>query len=179
MWPLSWKVRTQCFCHVNELLVNIPNFITKWINLNHCKKEIFWQTQFLIWQQKTCLELPVGNLKKRLKFQTTLPRFHWPNRYQLPSKLIAHDYNSQFENCCSFVWIITNKTTHVDLMVMHRSCSSFLVSVNLVSPAFCDAIIPALLTKESVSVDLPWSTCAITDMFRMLCFLSIMDRIWK
>ena len=45
--------------------------------------------------------------------------------------------------------------TYVDLMVMQRSCSSFLVSVNLASPAFADAIIPALLTKESVSVDFP------------------------
>lgn len=44
---------------------------------------------------------------------------------------------------------------YVDLMVMHLSCSSFLVSVNRVSPAFADAMIPALLTKESVSVDFP------------------------
>lgn len=44
---------------------------------------------------------------------------------------------------------------YVDLMVIHLSCSSFLVSVNLVSPALADAMIPALLTKESVSVDLP------------------------
>ena len=48
--------------------------------------------------------------------------------------------------------------TYVDLMVIQRSCSSFLVSVNLVSPALDPAIIPALLTSESVSVDFPWST---------------------
>lgn len=143
------------------------------------KGDFFGKHNFLFGNRNLALNCQLPILKRRLKFQTTLSRFHWPIRYQLPSKLIAHDYKSQFENCCSFVWIITNKTTHVDLMVMHRSCSSFLVSVNLVSPAFCDAIIPALLTKESVSVDLPWSTCAITDMFRMLCFLSIMDRIWK
>ena len=35
------------------------------------------------------------------------------------------------------------KETHVDLMVMQRSCSSFLVSVALVSPAFEAAMMPA------------------------------------
>lgn len=40
-------------------------------------------------------------------------------------------------------------------MVIHRSCSSFLVSVNLVSPAFAPAMIPALETRESVKVDFP------------------------
>jgi len=61
-------------------------------------------------------------------------------------------------------------------MVMHRSCSSFLVSVKRVSPALDPAMMPALLTKESVSVDLPWSTWAITDMLRMLDRLSMMTR---
>lgn len=73
----------------------------------------------------------------------------------------------------------SSSKTYVDLIVMQRSCSSFLVSVNLVSPAFADAIIPALLTKESVKVDFPWSTWAITDMLRMLFFLSMIPRIWK
>ncbi len=45
--------------------------------------------------------------------------------------------------------------TYVDLMVMQRSCSSFLVSVKRASPAFDAAMIPALETKESVRVDLP------------------------
>merc|ERR1719308_298795 len=67
----------------------------------------------------------------------------------------------------------------VDLMVMHLSCSSFLVSVALVSPALAAAIIPALAARESVKVDLPWSTCAITDMFLMLAFLSIHSRTWS
>lgn len=67
--------------------------------------------------------------------------------------------------------------TYVDLIVIHLSCSSFLVSVALVSPALAEAMIPALDKSESVSVDLPWSTWAITDMFRILCFLSIMVRI--
>ena len=62
-------------------------------------------------------------------------------------------------------------------MVIHLSCSSFLVSVARVSPAFALAIIPAFDNKESVKVDLPWSTWAITDMFRILCFLSIIVRI--
>lgn len=69
--------------------------------------------------------------------------------------------------------------TYVDLMVMHLSCSSFLVSVNLVSPARAEAMIPALHTRESVRVDLPWSTWAITDMFLMLDFLSMISRIWS
>lgn len=43
----------------------------------------------------------------------------------------------------------------MDLMVMHRSCSSFLVSVKRVSPARAEAMIPALHTRESVRVDLP------------------------
>jgi len=48
--------------------------------------------------------------------------------------------------------------TYVDLMVIHLSCSSFLVSVMRVSPALADAMIPAFATRESVKVDLPWST---------------------
>lgn len=67
--------------------------------------------------------------------------------------------------------------THVDLMVMHLSCSSLRVSVKRVSPALAPAMIPAFETRESVSVDLPWSTCAMTDMLRMFRFLSIMARI--
>merc|ERR1711884_616106 len=67
----------------------------------------------------------------------------------------------------------------VDLMVMHLSCSSFLVSVALVSPALEAAMMPALATRESVRVDLPWSTWAITDMFLMFLFLSIHDRTWS
>lgn len=62
---------------------------------------------------------------------------------------------------------------------MQRSCSSLRVSVKRVSPARDDAMIPALDTSESVSVDFPWSTCAITDMFLMLDFLSMMARIWS
>ena len=69
-------------------------------------------------------------------------------------------------------------TTYVDLMVMHLSCSSLRVSVNLVSPARLPAMMPALLTRESVNVDLPWSTWAITDMLRMLARLSMMDRTY-
>lgn len=46
----------------------------------------------------------------------------------------------------------------VDLMVIPRSFSSCRVSVNLISPAFWVAMIPALETKESVRVDFPWST---------------------
>jgi hypothetical protein len=34
------------------------------------------------------------------------------------------------------------------------------------------AMIPALETSESVRVDFPWSTWAMTDMFRMLVGLS-------
>lgn len=64
-------------------------------------------------------------------------------------------------------------------MVMHLSCSSFRVSVNRVSPALAEAMMPALHTSESVSVDLPWSTWAITDMFLMLDFLSMIARIWS
>lgn len=45
--------------------------------------------------------------------------------------------------------------SHVDLIVMQRSCSSLRVSVKRVSPAFAPAIIPAFDTRESVSVDLP------------------------
>lgn len=48
--------------------------------------------------------------------------------------------------------------THVDLIVIQRSCSSLRVSVKRVSPALEEAMIPALHTKESVKVDLPWST---------------------
>ncbi len=71
----------------------------------------------------------------------------------------------------------------VDLMVIHRSCSSWRVSVNRLrmlgqhlyyvtfksvtyaSPAFAAEMIPARWTRESVNVDFPWSTWAITLMF--------------
>lgn len=43
----------------------------------------------------------------------------------------------------------------MDLMVIPLSFSSYLVSVYLVSPAFLEAIIPALAIKESVKVDFP------------------------
>ena len=46
----------------------------------------------------------------------------------------------------------------VDLIVIHRSCSSCRVSVNRASPAFAAEIIPARWTSESVRVDFPWST---------------------
>ena len=39
--------------------------------------------------------------------------------------------------------ILIRRTSYVDLMVMQRSCSSFLVSVALVSPALEAAMIPA------------------------------------
>lgn len=51
------------------------------------------------------------------------------------------------------------------------------VSVNRMSPALEPAIIPALETSESVRVDLPWSTWAITDMLRMLVGRSMRPRI--
>lgn len=69
--------------------------------------------------------------------------------------------------------------TYVDLIVMQRSCSSLRVSVKRVSPARAEAMMPAFDTSESVKVDFPWSTCAITDMLRMLDFLSMMARIWS
>ena len=49
----------------------------------------------------------------------------------------------------------------VDLIVIPRSFSSSLVSVNRMSPAFDEAMIPAFETSESVRVDFPWSTIQI------------------
>lgn len=74
---------------------------------------------------------------------------------------------------------MTTDDTHVDLMVIQRSCSSLRVSVKRVSPARAEAMMPAFDTSESVKVDFPWSTCAMTDMLRMLAFLSMMARIWS
>ena len=51
----------------------------------------------------------------------------------------------------------------MDLMVMPRSCSSARVSVALASPALAVEMIPALASRESVRVDFPWSTWAMTD----------------
>eukprot|EP00834_Sanchytrium_tribonematis_P006643 NODE_508_length_6671_cov_0.774041.p5 type:complete len:103 gc:universal NODE_508_length_6671_cov_0.774041:2145-1837(-) len=65
----------------------------------------------------------------------------------------------------------------VDLMVIPRSASSARVSVYLISPDLPVEMIPALETRESVNVDLPWSTWAMTDMLRMLMGLSINSRI--
>lgn len=70
------------------------------------------------------------------------------------------------------------RNSYVDLIVIHLSCSSFRVSVNRVSPALAEAMMPALHTKESVKVDLPWSTWAITDIFLILDFLSMIAGIW-
>ena len=78
---------------------------------------------------------------------------------------------------CCLNGILIKKITHVDLMVIQRSCSSLRVSVNLASPALAPAIIPALQTSESVRVDLPWSTWAMTDMLRIFFFLSMRSRI--
>ena len=64
-------------------------------------------------------------------------------------------------------------------MVTPRSCSSARVSVKRASPAAFAEIIPALQIKESVKVDLPWSTCAMTLMERMLSVLSMICRIWS
>ena len=72
-----------------------------------------------------------------------------------------------------------NKVMPVDFIVIPLSCSSALVSVNLVSPAESMDIIPAEATKESVKVDFPWSTCATTDMFRILCFFCMISLIWS
>lgn len=63
-------------------------------------------------------------------------------------------FQNQVEGVISFTFVV-QQITHVDLMVMHLSCSSFLVSVKRVSPALALAIIPALLTSESVRVDFP------------------------
>lgn len=60
----------------------------------------------------------------------------------------------------------------MDLMVIPRSCSSARVSVARASPALPDEMIPALARRESVKVDLPWSTCAMTDMLRTFVGLS-------
>jgi len=54
----------------------------------------------------------------------------------------------------------------VDLMVMPRSCSSARVSIARWSPALAEAMMPALDRSESVRVDLPWSTWAMTDTAR-------------
>jgi len=69
--------------------------------------------------------------------------------------------------------------TPVDLMVMPRSASSARLSVKRAEPAAAAEMMPAFCTKESVSVDLPWSTCAITDMLRMLDVKSMIARSWS
>lgn len=55
------------------------------------------------------------------------------------------------------------------LLTIPRSCSSARVSVARASPALAAEMIPALERRESVKVDLPWSTWAITDMLRTRC----------
>mmetsp|Transcript_101901 Transcript_101901/g.124703 ORF Transcript_101901/g.124703 Transcript_101901/m.124703 type:complete len:201 (-) Transcript_101901:23-625(-) len=71
------------------------------------------------------------------------------------------------------------RDTPVLLMVTPRSCSSARVSVKRASPAALALMIPALQIRESVRVDLPWSTCAMTLMERMLSVLSMICRIWS
>ena len=62
-------------------------------------------------------------------------------------KLVQNQDNKEYDT--------RNLVAYVDLMVMHLSCSSFLVSVKRVSPALAPAMIPALDTRESVKVDFP------------------------
>ncbi len=57
--------------------------------------------------------------------------------------------------CVAAVLCADDVCLYVDLMVMHRSCSSLRVSVKRVSPAFAPAMMPAFDTKLSVSVDFP------------------------
>ena len=63
--------------------------------------------------------------------------------------------------------------------VPRKMCRIHRLAPHLVSPALADAMMPALESRESVRVDLPWSTWAITDMLRMLFFLSMIPRIWS
>lgn len=65
----------------------------------------------------------------------------------------------------------------VDLMVIHRSCSSCRVSVKRASPAFAAEIIPARWTSESVRVDFPWST--IRGIPSASSYMAIVLRFWK
>mmetsp|Transcript_108479 Transcript_108479/g.302514 ORF Transcript_108479/g.302514 Transcript_108479/m.302514 type:complete len:213 (-) Transcript_108479:2-640(-) len=69
------------------------------------------------------------------------------------------------------------RDTPVLLIVTPLSCSSARVSVKRASPACLAEMIPALQMSESVSVDFPWSTCAMTLMDRMLSVLSMIVRI--
>ena len=64
------------------------------------------------------------------------------------------------ENC------LNQNKTYVDLIVIPFSCSSFLVSMAHLSPAWWAEMNPARAKRESVKVVLPWSTCAITAMLR-------------
>ena len=59
-----------------------------------------------------------------------------------------------------------------------RTCSSWRVSVRRMSPAEASAMMPAAATSESVSVDLPWSTCAMTDIERMFRGLDWISCSW-
>ena len=59
-------------------------------------------------------------------------------------------------------------------MVMQRSCSSGRVSVMRASPALAADMMPARSIRESVRVDLPWSTAqewsaSVVMAFRCLC----------
>ena len=80
-------------------------------------------------------------------------------------------------NVRSFSSMLKNVEMAVDLMVMQGSCCSFLGSVVQVFSAFEAAMMPALVTRESVRVDLPWSTWAFTDMFLMFTFLPMHSRL--
>ena len=59
------------------------------------------------------------------------------------------------------------RSSYVDLMVIPLSCSSLRVSIAHLSPACSAEMTPALDKRESVRVVLPWSTWAMTEMFRI------------
>ena len=86
----------------------------------------------------------------------------WPGE---SIKLIKKSFPSTFWgisliSSSSDIWAY--KEMAVDLIVMHRSCSSFRVSVKRASPALAAEMIPARWTRESVRVDFPWSTFQTT-----------------
>ena len=89
------------------------------------------------------------------------------------AKILHH---ASFVSDGFIVTYLKNIDNPVDLIVIPRSASSLRVSVYRASPARAFAMIPALDTRESVSVVFPWSTCAITLMDRMLFFRSMMER---
>lgn len=91
-----------------------------------------------------------------------------------PSTMLKTLSTSPPKSACpgvSTILILTprnNKLVHLDRMVMPRSFSRSLESITRVESDCEEESVPDCFSRQSTSVVLPWSTCAMIAMLRIL-----------